>query len=108
MNATTVWIAIAGMAVTNVVLRLVPLATVSRLKLPEPFERFLSFVPVTVMATLVAVSVLRPSGEWLPPAANPYLLAAVPTALVYHYSRSFLGTTVAGVLLFLAASALLG
>ena len=39
---------------------------------------------------------------------NPYLLAAVPTALVYRFTRSFLGAMLAGVASFLAFSYLLG
>ena len=51
---------------------------------------------------------LRPNGAWLPPAANPYLFAAVPTAYVFHKTRSFLGATLAGIALFVVFRALLG
>lgn len=108
MSATLIWGVIAGMAVTNLVLRFVPLAILSRVSLPRVVERWLSYVPVTVMAAIVAVEVLRPGGRWLPLTHNPYLLAALPTALVYRYTRSLLGATIAGIGAFLAFSYVLG
>jgi branched-subunit amino acid transport protein len=108
MSPELIWGVIAGMALTNVVLRFVPLAILSRLALPAVVERWLSYVPVTVMAAIVATEVLRPSGHWLPLNDNPYLLAMVPTALIYRYTRSFLGATVGGVAAFLAFRYLLG
>jgi branched-subunit amino acid transport protein len=103
-----IWAVIGGMAVTNFALRLVPIAVLSRLRIPHPLERWLSYVPVSVMAAMVATEVLRPGGVWLAPWSNAYLVAAVPTAFIYHRTRSLLGATVAGVLAFLAMRYLLG
>lgn len=108
MSATAVWITIAGMAVANIAIRLLPIAVLSRLELPRPVERWLSYVPVSVMAAIVATEVLRPGGQWQPFPVNPYLFAAVPTAIVYRFTRSLFGATVAGVLAFLAFRYLLG
>ncbi len=108
MNPTLVWGAIAGMAVTNIVLRFVPIAALSRVRLPRRLEQWLSYVPVCVMSGIVTSAVLRPGGTWLPPLDNPYLLAAVPTALTYRFTRSLLGSTVVGVSAFLAFRYLLG
>ncbi|MDI6900149.1 MAG: AzlD domain-containing protein [Anaerosomatales bacterium] len=103
-----IWAVVIGMAVANFAVRIVPVAVLSRLRLPRPVERWLSYIPVSVMAALVVGEVLRPGGDWRSLADNPYLLAAIPTALIYHRWRSFLGATVAGVLFFLAFRALLG
>jgi branched-subunit amino acid transport protein len=103
-----IWAVIGGMAVTNFVLRLTPIAVLSRLRIPRPVERWLSYVPVSVMAAIVATEVVRPGGVWLTPWSNAYLLAAVPTAFVYHRTRSLFGATVVGVLAFLALRYLLG
>lgn len=108
MSATLIWITVIGMAATNIALRLTPIAVLSRMRLPRPVERWLSFVPACVMASIVATEVLRPGGAWLAPWANPYLLAAVPTAVVYRFTRSLFGATVIGVLAFLAMRYLLG
>jgi branched-subunit amino acid transport protein len=96
------------MAVTNIVIRLVPIAAISRLELPSVVHRWLGYVPVSVMAAIVATQVLRPGGTWMLSLDNPYLLAAIPTALVYHFTRSFLGATATGMVAFLALRYLLG
>lgn len=108
MSERYIWTIIIGMGVANFTLRFVPLAVVSRIRLPRPLTRWLDYIPVSVMAALVVGEVLKPSGVWLSPWHNPYLMAAVPTALVYHKWRSFLGTTVAGVCFFLVFRAIVG
>jgi branched-subunit amino acid transport protein len=93
---TTIWIVIVGMALLNYAVRFPPLAIVSRIDLPKPIARWLSFVPIAVMGALVASEVLRPEGSWSNPLAGPSLYAAAITGLVFHFTRSFLGATVAG------------
>lgn len=107
-TAREIWVVVAGMAAANFLLRFAPMSLVSRTRLPEPVQRWLSYVPVSVMASLVATEVLRPGGTWLITMRNPYLLAAAPTALVFVKTRSFLGATLAGMVSFLAFRALLG
>lgn len=108
MNAALAWGLVIGMAVTNIVMRWTPMAVLSRLELPETVRRWLAYIPVTVMSAIVAVQVLHPNGRFALTFANPYLLAAIPTAGVYKFTRSFLGATIAGVLSFLAFRYLLG
>ena len=108
MSATTVWAVIIGMAIANFAIRFTPLALLSRVELPEWLRRWLSYIPVSAMATLVAAEVLRPDGEWLSPLGNPYLWATVLTGLFYWRTRSFLGSTVAGFVFVLVFRALLG
>jgi branched-subunit amino acid transport protein len=103
-----VWVAVIGMAVATYAMRVVPITVLSRVRIPELLKRWLSFVPVAVMAALVAGEVFRPDGHWLGPAHNPYLLAAVPTAAVFYFTKSLLGSTLAGIACFLAFRALLG
>ena len=101
MDPTLVWSLIAGMALTNIIVRATPIAIMSRFELPDPVRRWLSYVPVSVMSAMVALEVLKPGDQWRLTLANPYLLAAVPTALVYRFTRSFLGAAVLGILAFL-------
>jgi branched-subunit amino acid transport protein len=103
-----IWAVILGMGVANYVVRFAPMAVLARIELPKPLLRFLSFIPVTVMSALTVGEVLRPDGRWLPLQSNPYLFAAIPTAFVYYKWRSFLGTTVAGILFLLAFQMLVG
>jgi branched-subunit amino acid transport protein len=108
MDPTLVWGLILGMALTNIVVRATPIAVMSRFELPEAVRRWLSYVPVSVMSAMVALEVIKPGDQWRVTLANPYLLAAVPTALVYRFTRSFLGATLAGIAAFLAFRYLLG
>ncbi|MDO8848654.1 MAG: AzlD domain-containing protein [Coriobacteriia bacterium] len=108
MSAAALWAVIAGMALANFAIRFPSLAILSRAELPGWLRRWLSFIPVSAMATLVVGGVLRPNGEWLPPLTSPYLWASLITGLVYWRFRSFLGATLAGVIAFVALRAALG
>jgi branched-subunit amino acid transport protein len=103
----TIWAVIVGMAVLNYAVRFVPIAIVSRVKVPAPTARWLSFVPISVMGALVASEVLRPNHTWGNPITGPHLYAAIVTALVFRFTRSFLGATVAGMASFVALQYLL-
>ncbi len=108
MHPEFIWAVVIGMAVTNYLTRFPPIAVVSRIDLPRPVMRWLSFIPVSVMGSLVALEVLRPGGTFVDPLTSPYVWAALPTALVYRLTRSFLGATVTGMVLFVALRVLLG
>jgi branched-subunit amino acid transport protein len=108
MSESYIWAVVIGMAAANFIVRFPPIAVLSRIELPGWLRRWLSFIPVSVMATLVIGAVTRPDGVWLPPADNPYLGASVATGAFYWRFRSFVGATVAGVLFFLALRAVLG
>lgn len=102
------WALIIGMAVINFAERFVPMALVSRLELSRPVLRWLSYIPIAVMGSLFATQVLMPKGELLPPWSSPWFWAAMVTGLVYYKTRSFLGSTVAGMAAFVVLGKLLG
>ena len=102
VGQTTIWIVIVGMGVLNYAVRFLPLSIVSRIDVPKPIARWLSFVPISVMGALVASEVLRPGGVWSNPLTGPSLYAAIATALVFRFTKSFLGATVAGMASFVA------
>ena len=96
LSPATIWAVIIGMALVNFAVRFAPIVIVSRMELPKPVMRWLSFIPIAVMGALVAGEVLRPAGRWSDPLMSPSLYAALITGLVFKYTRSFLGATVAG------------
>lgn len=101
LSPSVIWAVIGGMFVANLAVRFVPLAVVTRLRLPEPVMRWLSYVPVSVMGALVASEVLRPGGDFAAPWASPWFVAgSLASALVFWKSRSFLGATTAGMVVF--------
>lgn len=103
-----IWGVVVGMAALNYAVRLPPIAIVSRLDLPRPVVRWLSFVPISVMGALVAGEVLRPGGVTVDPLTSPSLYAAVITGVVFKLTRSFLGSTVAGMASFVVLTHLMG
>ena len=107
MSASVIWGVIVGMALLNFLIRFLPIAAISRIDLPTPVMRWLQLIPVSVMGALVANTVVRPSGEWIAPWANPWLLACAATALAYRITRSFLGATVIGMIAFVTFRAAL-
>lgn len=94
---------ILGSAVVTVIPRVLPLALLSRFNLPQWFVRWLSYVPIAVLAALLAQSVLFTGGALNISSRNHALLAIIPTLLVAVRTRSLIGTVVTGV----AAMALL-
>lgn len=94
---------ILGMALVTYLPRMLPLVALSHVKLPTLVLKWLGYVPVSVLAALLAKELLiSDAGLALPP-EHPQLLAAVPAFLVAATTRSLMGTVVAGI----AAMALL-
>jgi branched-subunit amino acid transport protein len=93
---------IIGTAIVTFLPRVLPLAVFSRIQLPDWALRFLSHVPVAVMAALLAQELLTTKDQLIPILHNEKLLAFVPTLLVALLTRSLLGTVVAGILSMMA------
>ena len=108
MSSGYIWVVIAGMAIANFAVRFPPVAVLSRYELPGWLRRWLAYIPVSAMATLVVGEVARPDDRWLAPGENPYLWAALAAGLAHWRFRSLLGSTVVGIASFLALRALLG
>ncbi|MEK5270013.1 AzlD domain-containing protein [Aeribacillus sp. FSL K6-8394] len=93
-----IFLIILGTGIVTLIPRVVPLLFLSRIKLPEWFLSWLSFVPVTVMAALLTQSLLFDDGQ-LSPMANKFeLLAIIPTFLVALLFRSLLGAVLVGMI----------
>lgn len=84
-----VLIAILGMALVTYLPRMLPLVVLSRFKLPPLLLRWLSFIPVAVLAALLAPDLFN---------HRDYLIAALPTFVVALATRSLMGTVVAGLI----------
>src|SRR5512145_1883562 len=96
VNAAVLWI-IIGTALVTMIPRVVPLVLLSRMALPAGVVRWLGFVPIAVLSALLAQSVALVDGQLALPPQNLTLPAVVPTLLVAIYTRSLIGTVVAGV-----------
>ena len=97
---------IVGMALANYCLRFVPMAALSRITLPEPIMRWLSYVPISVMGALFAKEVLLPAldaTDTFPVYLNPGIYGALCAMLTFRLTKSFMGSALAGVGFFLLA-----
>ena len=105
MSDALIWTVILGMGVSNFALRFIPIADgiANRSSGADP--------AVALLHTYLGHGRhyrnrgVRPGGEALPPLSNPYLIAAVPTALVYYKTRSLLGSVLVGVAVFVLLNA---
>lgn len=90
-----IWI-IAAMGVVTYLPRALPLAVLARTKIPEGFIRWLRFVPVAVLAALLAPELLLRDGAFELSLDNHFLLAAVPCFLVAVKTKNLLLTVGVG------------
>lgn len=93
---------VVGLALSNFALRFIPLALLSRVELPAPVMRWLSFVPVSVMGALFATEIVLPSADYDMSLQNPGIYGALISMLVYRFTKSFVGSTLSGVIVFIA------
>lgn len=89
---------IIGSAIVTFIPRVLPLVVLSRITLPDWGMRWLSFVPVAVMAALVGQELVLPNGKLSLSQTNIELLAAIPTFAVAIISRSLLATVLTGII----------
>lgn len=103
-----IWAVVIGMGVVNYALRFLPLAALSRMKLPRAAMRWLSYIPISVMGALMAKEVLLAGKPGVAAWMQPGYYGAAAAMLVYWRSKSFIGSTLAGVALFLVLRWVLG
>lgn len=88
---------IIGAGIVTFIPRVLPLMVLSKLKLPEWAMRWLNYVPVSIMAALIASELLIQDGKISLVSNKIELLAAVPAFLIAVRTRSLLGTVICGI-----------
>lgn len=86
-----------GMALVTYLPRMLPLVVLSRFRLPPLLLRWLSFVPVSVLAALLAKELFVQENHLMLTLAHPPLLASLPTFLVALLTRNLMGTVLTGI-----------
>ncbi|GMK44434.1 AzlD domain-containing protein [Paenibacillus glycanilyticus] len=89
---------IIGASIVTFLPRVLPLVVLSRLQIPDLAMRWLSYIPVAVMAALLGNELLMTDGKLTSLKENIELFAALPTFLVAIFTRSLLGTIITGVI----------
>ncbi len=92
-----VLLVILGAAAVTVLPRVLPLALLSRFNLPPWSIRWLGYVPIAVLAALLAQSVLLVDGRIAFSADNLSLIAVLPALILALRTRSLIWTVVGGV-----------
>lgn len=91
---------IFSMAVVTFLPRVLPIILLSRRSLPELIERWLSYVPVAVLAALLAPALFAPSGTLnLTAVENPALWVSIPVFIVAFLTRNLISTVLSGMIL---------
>lgn len=96
MDESLVFLTICGMGAVTYVPRLLPMLLLSSKNLAPWIARWLSFVPATVLAALLAPGLVCNDGRLDLSLENLYLLAAIPTFIVAWRFKSFFGTVATG------------
>lgn len=87
---------IIGSGIVTLLPRVLPLIFLNNIKLKEDVVNWLNYIPVAVLAALLAQELLLSNGQ-ISILNNEKLLAALPTFLVAILTKSLLGTVVVGV-----------
>jgi len=103
METMALTLLILGMALGTYLLRLLPMAVLSRVALPAWAQDWLGLVPGAVLAASLAQALLVQQERFALTWRNIYLLAALPTFLVAWRTRNVILTMLTG----MAAYALL-
>lgn len=84
------------MAVVTVVPRLLPVWLLAEQKLPDLVVTWLRYVPVAVLAAMLAPGVLLTHGQLDLSWSNLYFWVTIPTLLIAWKTRSLFVTVIAG------------
>ena len=101
-HAELVW-CIIGCRLVTAIPRVLPVMYLRAEKLPPLLRHWLSFVPVSVMAALLASQIFYYNDKFDPTPGNLYLVAALPSLLVAWKTKSFFGTIIFAMLLVVQA-----
>lgn len=88
------------MALVTFIPRVLPVLLLSRRNLPEPVERWLSYVPVAVLAALLAPALFAPAGTFdLTFPDNQAFWVSIPLFAVALFSRNLFVTVLSGMVM---------
>jgi len=86
-----------GMMLVTAPVRVFPLLMLSQRDLPRLLERWLSYVPVAVLAAMLFPSIFMPEGGFAFQLDNFYIWAAIPAVLVAWKTRTLFPPVLTGV-----------
>lgn len=93
-----VWSVIVGGCIVTVLPRVLPITILSKVKLNKKVEEFLTYIPISILASLIAVELFTANNKFSFQDNSLESLAAIPTILVALKKNNLLLTVVVGVL----------
>lgn len=93
-----VFLIILGSAIVTFIPRVVPLMVLSRFELPAWAMRWLHYVPISIIATLIGQEIFIDDGKIVSLTNNIEFFAAIPTFFIAIKTRSLLGTVLGGII----------
>ncbi|AEF93566.1 branched-chain amino acid transport [Desulfotomaculum nigrificans CO-1-SRB] len=87
---------IIGMMLVTYIPRMLPMAVLSRVNIPQGLLNWLGYVPVAVLSALLAPELLLKNGHLSINLSNTYLLAAIPCVLAGVYTKNIFITVITG------------
>ncbi len=91
-----IFLIIIGCSFVTLLPRILPLILLGKFTFPVWYEQWLSFLPVTIMAALVAQQLIPTNGDWQ--SAMPHLIAGLISFVIAMLTKSLFITVMIGVL----------
>ena len=89
-----VWSVIVGGCIVTVIPRVLPITILSKIRLNKKVEEFLTYIPISILAALIAVELFTDNNKISIEGNFVEILAAVPTLLVALKRNNLLLTVV--------------
>jgi branched-subunit amino acid transport protein len=99
MDQQAIFLTILGMMAVTALPRILPVWLLADRNLAPIVERWLRYVPVTVLSALLLPAILIQEGAIDLRFSNYYLWAALPTLIIGWKTRSLFGAVIAGMAL---------
>lgn len=93
-----VWIVILGGCVVTLLPRVLPITLMSKVKINDRIYEFLKYVPISILAALVAAELFTSNNTISLNSKTFELLAAIPTVIIAIKKNNLLLTVVVGVI----------
>ena len=97
MDQKLIFWTIVGMFLVTWIPRALPVLALASRKLPDSVIHWLSYVPASVLAALVAPELFLQDGQFCFSLHNIFLLSAVPCLVVGKLCGSFFGAVFTGI-----------
>jgi len=93
-----VWSVIIGGCIVTMLPRVLPITILSKIKLNKKVEEFLTYIPISILASLIVAELLITDNKFLLQGKSPELLATIPTILIALKKNNLLLTVLTGVI----------